>query len=88
MADRYRLPDALRRVDSPKAGPPAAIMSDRQPDLLCDADLQAVCVTTPSRPTSTSSVGGSGGEDEGCGVSLARRVLPADAHPVARMVRL
>jgi deoxyribonuclease V len=32
MAGRYRLPDALRRADQlARAGPPAAIMTDRQP---------------------------------------------------------
>ena len=33
MAGRYRLPDALRRADTlARAGPPAATMTDRQPD--------------------------------------------------------
>jgi len=33
MADRYRLPDALRRADTlARAGPPVATMTDRQPD--------------------------------------------------------
>jgi deoxyribonuclease V len=33
MAGRYRLPDALRRADIlARAGPPAATMTDRQPD--------------------------------------------------------
>ncbi len=33
MADRYRLPDALRRADTlARTGPPAATMTDRQPD--------------------------------------------------------
>jgi hypothetical protein len=33
MADRYRLPDALRRADTlARAGPPAATMTGRQPD--------------------------------------------------------
>ena len=31
LADRYPLPDALRRADTPaRAGPPAATMTDRQ----------------------------------------------------------
>jgi deoxyribonuclease V len=33
MAGRYRLPDAVRRADTlARAGPPAATMTDRQPD--------------------------------------------------------
>jgi deoxyribonuclease V len=33
MAGRYRLPDALRRADTlARTGPPAATMTDRQPD--------------------------------------------------------
>jgi deoxyribonuclease V len=33
MAGRYRLPDALRRADAlARTGPPAATMTDRQPD--------------------------------------------------------
>jgi deoxyribonuclease V len=33
MVGRYRLPDALRRADTlARAGPPAATMTDRQPD--------------------------------------------------------
>ena len=33
MAGRYRLPDALRRADIlARTGPPAATMTDRQPD--------------------------------------------------------
>jgi deoxyribonuclease V len=33
MAGRYRLPGALRRADTlARAGPPAASMTDRQPD--------------------------------------------------------
>ena len=33
MAGRYRLPDALRRADAlARTGPPAAAMTDRQPD--------------------------------------------------------
>jgi endonuclease V-like protein UPF0215 family len=33
MADRYRLPDALRRADTlARAGPPAAILTERQAD--------------------------------------------------------
>ena len=33
MTDRYRLPDALRRADTLAwTGPPAATMTDRQPD--------------------------------------------------------
>ena len=32
MADRYRLPDALRRADNlARTGPPAAAMTGRQP---------------------------------------------------------
>ena len=32
MADRYRLPDALHRADTPaRAGPPAATITGRQP---------------------------------------------------------
>jgi deoxyribonuclease V len=38
MAGRYRLPDALRRADTlARTGPPAATMTDRQPDLPTDA---------------------------------------------------
>jgi endonuclease V-like protein UPF0215 family len=33
MADRHRLPDALRRADTlARTSPPAATMTDRQPD--------------------------------------------------------
>ena len=33
MVGRYRLPDALRRADTlARTGPPAATMTDRQPD--------------------------------------------------------
>jgi deoxyribonuclease V len=33
MAGRYRLPDALGRADTiARTGPPAAIITDRQPD--------------------------------------------------------
>jgi hypothetical protein len=33
MAGRYRLPDALRRADTPaRTGPPPATMTDDQPD--------------------------------------------------------
>jgi hypothetical protein len=33
MADRYRLPDALRRADTlARTNPPTAAITDRQPD--------------------------------------------------------
>ena len=80
-------------------GPCQAILKTTELDedqwLLCAAVALSIIVVSEIRKAvlrrkrgRTALVGWAGGEDDGCRMSLAGQVLPADADPVAGMVRL